>query len=456
MQKSFGSYQVLSRIATGGMGEVYLARKQGPGGFVKRVVVKTLLSHLSGEEEFIEMFLDEARLNSRLCHTNIGEIYDLGRVNGSFFLVMEYIDGVDLHTIFDFCKEKDRSIPAEQSVRIVSQVCQGLHYAHTLSDARGVPLGIVHRDICPKNIMVSYEGTAKVIDFGIAKATTRRHKTENGSVKGRIPYMSPEQCTGSEVDARSDMFSLGVVFWELITGRRLFKMSSDIQTHKEIATGNVRRPRSIDGNIPAQLEDIVLKALRKSPDYRYQSALEMKQELDDYLDGLGTNSNAVHLAPFMKELFKTPYAKHEEPVEVPDTDVQVPVAFWDAPLTRSAEAEKESRKCPKCMMESMLLERHDDLEIDRCPACRGIFLDRGEMRMLLRRKLGDKIDHHIFAPTPEILDAARAFCAGCGWEMDLVQGPFAVFFNSCKSCGGIFLDAGELSSLQRLPDALLE
>jgi len=455
--RQIGKYELVSRLSSGGMGEIYLARQYGIEGFSKLVAVKTLQPHLADDQEFITMFLDEARLAARLIHGNIAEIYDLVFNDGDYYIVMEYVQGEDLETILNTCTEKNQEFPNQLAVRIIEQICEGLQYAHTKTDVDGNPLKVVHRDISPPNIMVTYNGTVKIIDFGIAKAITNRQTTRTNVIKGKHSYMSPEQCSGQEIDSRSDIFSLGIVFWELVTGRRLYNYSTEIQTQREIAQGVVTHPSSVDKKISDSLEEIVLKALRKSPQLRYQTAYELQSELEAYLELRGLHCSAPHLATFMQELFQDRQANQEQVKICTSTECQTKsIRLTDIRKARELQTgvRPSSGNCPKCRMEVMRIERIENVEIDRCPACQGIFLDSGELATLLRNKLGEKADNPIFVPTPEILDSAKAICLRCDQEMELVQAPFAIFVDVCHNCGGIFLDAGELSSLQRLPSAV--
>jgi eukaryotic-like serine/threonine-protein kinase len=455
--KQVGKYELVSLISSGGMGEIYLAKQYGIEGFNKLVAIKTLQPHLSDDQEFVTMFLDEARLAARLTHGNIAEIYDLVFDEGDYYIVMEYVQGEDLETILDACKKKNQDLPNQLAVRIIERICEGLGYAHTKTDVDGNPLEVVHRDISPQNIMVTFSGAVKIIDFGIAKSITHRQRTRTNVIKGKHSYMSPEQCRGLDIDARSDIFSLGIVFWELITGERLYNYSTEIRTQKEIAQGVVTHPSSVNEKITEPLEEIVLKALRKSPQLRYQTAYELQNELEAYLEQRGLHCSTPHLATFMEDLFQDrpddpeqieTNSKSESPTKsIRLTDIRKPNEL-------KTEDRPSSGNCPKCRIEEMRTESIEGVEIDRCPACQGIFLDSGELAILLRNKLGEKADNPIFVSTPEILDSAKAICLRCNQEMELVQAPFAIFVDVCHNCGGIFLDAGELSSLQRLPSAI--
>ncbi len=304
MATQFGKYQLLKKIASGGMAEIHLAKQRGMEGFEKIVIIKMILPHLTGNQEFVQMFLDEARLAAKLTHPNIVQIFDLGRAAGTYFIAMEYIQGENLRAISKACRKQKQVIPLQHTVKAISQACEGLYHAHAKTDTMGNPLNVVHRDISPQNIMVSFEGLTKVVDFGIAKAATQYQETRSGVLKGKYAYMSPEQCTGRPVDARSDLFALGIVLWELATGTRLFKKSSELMILKEITEGVVTPPRQVNQQIPAELEAIILKALEKDPDKRFQDSLQMHLALEEFLKNQGLTSSTVHLAAFMREVFK--------------------------------------------------------------------------------------------------------------------------------------------------------
>jgi len=304
MSRQFGKFQLLKKIATGGMAEIHIAKQRGMEGFEKIVVIKMILPHLANNADFVNMFLDEARIAARLTHPNIVQIYDLGRAGGTYFIAMEYVQGENLRSISKVARKHSASIPLEHIVKIASQACEGLHYAHTKTDTSGNPLHIVHRDVSPQNILVSFEGVIKLVDFGIAKAATQYAETKAGILKGKYSYMSPEQCKGKHIDNRSDVFSMGIVLWELATGVRLYKKSSELMILKEITEGKVTPPREINQQIPAELEAIILKALEKHADNRFQDALQMHLALEEFMKNRGLTSSTVHLSAFMREMFK--------------------------------------------------------------------------------------------------------------------------------------------------------
>jgi serine/threonine-protein kinase len=303
MQAQFGRYELLKRLAGGGMGEVYLARQRGLAGFQKLVVIKTLLPHLCEDEEFIAMFTDEARLSAQLIHPNICQVFEFDEIGGNYYIAMEYLRGEDLRRLFRACQEQGRPLPLPLICRIVADAAAGLAFAHSLRDPAGRPYGIVHRDISPQNILVTLDGGVKIIDFGIAKAAGRAQHTRTGSLKGKCSYMSPEQASGEAVDARADIFALGIVLHELLTGRRLFKAEDDAQTLARVRECRVPPPSEVDPAIDAGLDPIVLKALEKDPARRYESAQELRLALEDWLVEGRRSASSAHLAEFLKVIY---------------------------------------------------------------------------------------------------------------------------------------------------------
>jgi len=298
-----GKYELLKSLALGGMAEIFLARQTGLEGFEKVVVIKKILPHLGTQDRFVQMFLDEARLAARFNHPNIVQIYDLGHEGDAFYIAMEYIHGMDLKSVVRRCAKLKRRIPIEHIVKIFSGVLDGLHYAHTQPDLDGKTGGVVHRDVSPHNVIVSFQGGVKLVDFGIAKARSQISTTIPGRVKGKHAYMSPEQCQGQELDGRSDIFSAGTVMYELATWTRLFKRKTDLETLKAINAGDIRPPRELVPDMDQELEVIIMKALARQKEQRYQTAREMQVDLEDYLINQGLKSNPVLVSQFLSELF---------------------------------------------------------------------------------------------------------------------------------------------------------
>jgi serine/threonine protein kinase len=217
-----GKYLLLEKIAAGGMAQLYRAKITGVQGFEKLIAIKMILPHLLGEKELISSFIDEAKLAALLSHQNIVQIYDFGRMENSYYIAMEYLRGKDLRYIFQKSKERKLPLNVEQALYVISRICSGLDYAHKLKDFQGKPLNIIHRDISPQNILITYEGEVKILDFGIAKAASQSTITQHGMIKGKVAYMSPEQASGQKIDLRSDIFSIGILLYELLTHTRMF------------------------------------------------------------------------------------------------------------------------------------------------------------------------------------------------------------------------------------------
>jgi tRNA A-37 threonylcarbamoyl transferase component Bud32 len=279
----YGQYLLLDRIAVGGMAEVFRAKRKGVEGFEKVVAVKRILPHLSDNKGFVEMFIDEAKVVAGLSHPNIVQIFELGKIDDTYFIAMEYVDGMDLRTILHRARAKGESPNIDQAALIVSKMASALEYAHRYRDAEGRELRIVHRDVSPQNILISREGEIKLVDFGIAKAATKASHTDSGSLRGKLLYMSPEQAWGRSIDNRSDIFSLGVVFFELLTGRNLFSGDSEMSILERVRNARVVPPSSVNRSVPIELDGVVTRMLRKEPEKRYQDASEMLIHIDSYL-----------------------------------------------------------------------------------------------------------------------------------------------------------------------------
>jgi len=278
-----GRHAVVGYIATGGMAELFLGKE--PTG--RPVVIKRILPHLARQTSFVSMFIDEARIGSRAKHPNLVEVYELGQVGVDLFLVMEYLVGENLAGVVRRLTKRNERIPYGLCAWIIAEVCDGLHYAHELTDDAGNPLELVHRDVSPQNVFVTYGGDVKLLDFGVATAAHRLTQTASGEVKGKYAYMSPEQCRGEALDRRSDLFSLGTVLYELTTLRRLFKRPNELQVMKAITEEPIPRPTREHEDYPACLEDICVRALARDPAQRYASAAEMRDDLLRAVQQLG-------------------------------------------------------------------------------------------------------------------------------------------------------------------------
>ena len=299
----FGQYEILERIAAGGMAELYKAKRTGVEGFQKIVAIKKILPHLADDEAFVTMFADEAKLAAQLNHPNIIHIYDLGKIQaGGYFIAMEYVDGRDLRAIQQSGRDLGVPLPVPLAVYVASKVASALDYAHRRRDADGHELNIVHRDVSPQNILISYEGDIKLCDFGIAKAASKASKTQSGALKGKIQYMSPEQAWGKPIDRRSDLFSLGVVLHELLTGERLFGGDTDINVLEKVRSAEVAAPSLANPEVPQNLDAVVLKALAKEPDDRYANASDFLRDLDSVLYSYTPAPGSADVAIYLHRL----------------------------------------------------------------------------------------------------------------------------------------------------------
>ncbi|HEV8323349.1 MAG TPA: PEGA domain-containing protein [Myxococcota bacterium] len=301
--RRLGSYQCLAAIGQGGMAEVFLARHEGKMGFEKLVVLKCIHPHLAKQKYFVDMFLDEARLAARINDPHVVQIYELGEADGVLFIAMEYLAGESLRAVLKGSAQRNRLVDPRLAARIVADAAAGLHAAHELRDTAGEPLDVVHRDASPGNIIVLYNGGVKVVDFGVAKARGKVAQTTGGEVKGKFAYMSPEQLLGEEVDRRADVFSLGVVLWEALTVKRLFRAENDGATVKLILEGTAPPPSAMRADVPPELDRITLRALAKDRQDRYQTAEALRAALEGYLHGTGGPSGPLELAAYMRDLF---------------------------------------------------------------------------------------------------------------------------------------------------------
>jgi len=301
----FGPYILLEKIATGGMAELFKAKKKGVEGFEKTLAIKKILPHLSDNEEFVKMFIDEAKLAAHLTHPNIVQIYDLGRINNAYYIAMEYVDGKDLRSILKKTRQLDRPMPIAIAIFIAARLCNALDYAHRFRNEEGTLMNIVHRDISPQNIIISYEGETKLVDFGIAKAAVKAHQTQIGALKGKLLYMSPEQASAKMVDKRSDIFALGIVLWEMIANKTLFyeKGDSEVSIIDKVREAIIPDIKKYRKNVPPELEAILSKALQKNPELRYQDASEMLSDLEKLLHKMNLQISQNLLSKYISALF---------------------------------------------------------------------------------------------------------------------------------------------------------
>ncbi len=298
------SYEILAKLATGGMAEIFLARSASVGGVERYVVLKRVLPERAQDPDFVRMFLDEARLAAQLQHPHIAQVYDVGKLGDSYFFTMEYVHGETVRGLLERSRALRTTIPIGCALTIAAGCAAGLHHAHARIGVDGTPLAIIHRDVSPSNLMVSYEGSVKVVDFGVAKAARRSSQdTGIGSLKGKIGYMSPEQCRGDAIDRRSDLFSLGTVLWELLVLERLWRRTSDIETMSGIVHEAAAPPSSRRAEIPPELDAIVLRMLAKSPADRYAGADEVLDVVERFAAKSGATIAVSALGRLVREMF---------------------------------------------------------------------------------------------------------------------------------------------------------
>ncbi|HEY4730184.1 MAG TPA: serine/threonine-protein kinase, partial [Myxococcales bacterium] len=324
MTTPIGKYKLVRLIASGGMAEVYLARQAGAAGFEKLVCLKRILPHLARDKQFVEMFLNEARLAARLDHPNIVSIFDLGEANGNYFIAMEFIDGPSLRAAAKRALERGERLPIPEIVKIVSMAAAGLHYAHELTDAGGKPLGLVHRDISPDNVLVHRNGAAKVVDFGIAKAANSSSSTRTGTLKGKVAYMPPEQLRGDPLDRRTDVFALGVVLYELLAGQRPWAGDSEVSLIGRIMTEDPPPLSTLRPDAPAGLVAVLDRALAKDREARYASCHDLQADLEALLVSLGQTITQARISDFAKA--------YADPIAAPDENTGAAMQALEAEM----------------------------------------------------------------------------------------------------------------------------
>ncbi|HUS28732.1 MAG TPA: serine/threonine-protein kinase [Kofleriaceae bacterium] len=311
--KRLGKYEILALLALGGTAEIYLARVSGAAGFEKYVVVKVLHDHLADDPDFVKMFLDEARIGAMFDHANIVQTYELGEYENRYYMVMEFLAGLSLAMVVRRATERlpGGLMPVPLVLNIAAQACAGLHYTHERL-LNGKPMNLVHRDISPQNLVINFEGGVKVVDFGIARAELRETKTKAGTIKGKFAYMSPEQCVAAVVDRRTDIFALGVIVHELLTGRRLFKRNSPYETYQAVLECAVEAPSKVNNQLDPALDDIVMKAVAKDKDKRYPTAEAFGDALAKYLHSRGKGSGGGEIGRWFDEHFSQEIEEHGE------------------------------------------------------------------------------------------------------------------------------------------------
>src|SRR5580704_10022660 len=329
----FGRYKLLGRIGEGGMAEVYRALMTGPEGFERELVLKRILPRLSETGDFKTMFIREAKISALLLHPNIVQIYEFGEAEGAYFIAMENVQGVTLREALTTLRREQRAMPYLVAADIARQICIGLDYAHTLHGPDGKALEIVHQDISPTNIMLAYTGTVKILDFGIARAASfAEEEAKKGLIKGKVSYLSPEQINVRPFDARADVFALGVVFHEMLTGRRLFQAKNDIGKMRQLLAAPIAPPSAMNATIPRELDRIVMRALSIDVSQRFQSVADMASDLERTL--IAARYSSRELSKLLHGLF----LPDEDPLVVVDTDDHRTVAMTGAGVTTGSSS----------------------------------------------------------------------------------------------------------------------
>ena len=339
-----GRYVIKRKLAEGGMAEIFLASAQGPEGFSKDVVIKVVKEFLTVDSQFVQMFIAEARLASRLNHANVVQIFDFGKHDDSHYLAMEYVRGASLWDLRRKAKDTGTIIAPTLAAQIISQVARGLQYAHTLTDG-GRPLGVVHRDVTPHNVLLSYDGAVKLTDFGIAKATTTH--TVPGMLKGKFAYMSPEQSRGEKVDARTDIFALGVVAWELLTGGRLFDGDTDLGMLRAVQESLIPPPARLNPHVAPELSDIVMKALARPLPERFQTAFEFEKALANWVLKNAQSVDDTDVGAFLRLLFKEEFERANAPEPAPTSTLQDDFGTGDTRVRRHSEPTMTATPAPQ-------------------------------------------------------------------------------------------------------------
>ncbi len=354
-KNQLGAYQLLGLIARGGMAEIYKAKKKGVKGFEKVIAIKKILSGYGEDNSYIEMFVDEAKIAAELSHPNIVQIYDFGKKDDYYFIAMEYVMGKDLRLILRKLKERDEKLPVELSVYIIIKILEALEYAHSAKDSKGKELKIVHRDVSPPNILVSYNGDIKLTDFGVSKATIKEHQTISGALKGKLLYMSPEQAKGEkDIDFRSDIFSAGIILFELVTGEKLFLDSTEMGVLKKVQEGKIVKPSEFDPEIDKDLERIILKSLEIDINKRYQNAAEMIKDLEEYiLNHFQHLPSSLHLAHFMVKVFREEMLKEGVKLDLKPLPFDIKRKKKKKKEEESQEHKKKDKKVPEDIPEDV-------------------------------------------------------------------------------------------------------
>jgi serine/threonine-protein kinase len=336
MPKTVGKYQILDRIAVGGMAELFKAQLSGEHGFEKLVAIKKILPHLATDRQFVEMFIDEARITAQLDHRHIVSVYELGSDADTPYIAMQFVDGLDVLALLRECARAQIRLPPDLAALIARDVLDALDYAHNAVDVAGRPIGIIHRDISPGNVLLSWRGDVKLTDFGIARAAERRHKTEAGTLKGKYGYMSPEQVSGSDIDTRSDLFSVGILLAEMVMARRLFTSTNDLDILLMVRDARLDRLHKYATEFPVELRVLTVRALQRRPEDRWQTAAQFRDAIDEWIRR-STRVTPRDLASLIGQVINSPTADLEG--VVPEETEE---GALSGPLTRSKQAQAEA------------------------------------------------------------------------------------------------------------------
>jgi serine/threonine protein kinase len=371
MATTFGRYTLVRKLATGGMAEVFLASADGPMGFQKKCVVKRILPHFSDDPQFVQMFLGEARLAAELNHPNLVQIFDFGEVDGQYFIAMEFIDGPNLRVLNHELRSISGSVPLAAAARMITMAAEGLQFAHDLKDEHGQPINLVHRDISPDNILVSRQGTVKVVDFGIAKAANQVHLTKSGMIKGKLAYMPPEQLAREPLDRRSDVYALGVVLYELVCGVMPFDATSEVSIIQAIM-GEAPLPRAIEWRLdmPPMLDAIIARCLEKDRERRYPSCRALQQELEQFIQASGSLVSVSDIAVLVEQVIESTQQSHPVASTAATLDPTVPrSAASSGPLPTPGERPRTGEVLAAPPTAKPTVER-SDLRVAAAPADR--------------------------------------------------------------------------------------
>jgi serine/threonine protein kinase/predicted ATPase len=410
---SVGRYELLLEIAAGGMATVYAGRQRGAGGFERVVAVKRMHPHLSALDEFASAFMDEARIASLIRHQNVVGVHDVHEARGEHLLVMDYVDGVSLASLMASAWKGGKAIPRATAVYIVAQALRGLHAAHELTDIDGTPLSIVHRDASPHNVLLGADGSVRITDFGIAKIREQNAHTNQGHAKGKFRYMAPEQARGGDIDRRADVFALGVVSWELLTGRRLFESGNEQAVLATLEAGNFRRPSVVDASIPEALESIVMKALNADREGRYATALAFARALEDWSSEVNERAREPDVARLVEELSGQPLAQRRRSLSEALQSSRGIDAFLSMPPTPTSVEQSPPT----------LRDREQRLKVNIGASGRWFMLSNGERVSLERRRalrliLKALVDRRSVFP---ILALSQAQLLEIGWPGEKVR-----------------------------------